>query len=236
MKSPLTVAFTIYCKLPEHTQDFGKLCITILPVIELADSGSYPVRVFNSHWNKEEIEISFQSNYEDPRRWYAGSLSYNCERIAADAFTLMPWFKRRFNDRHGYKDPRDILTVLSRHSRQVWYSSVFNHYIEAKHFDAVKELRCFYDTNVPGHTSGCTINAYAPAGSSPETIRAAVEKALRESRHCSGAEFAGWVANGSTWKAAHHDKLPVRPPSMEDVCAPLEVMPASSSSAAASAA
>lgn len=216
MKDNSIAVWRTFMTLPKHSNDFGKLVINLMfagrpQKAEYRTGFPFPVLPRGYSQRSEQIDLSFQCNYgavasgtANGPDWYGGSLKYSRDNITTD-FALAAWFKRTFKDPRSLTHPRTILDHLSRSkSVHVAHCLTISELVEAKHWQQANRYRCYHDVGAPRDGSeGCIINAYAIETASDEEITRIVSRAMRESRHCTDAQFAGWVANGSKWAVVH---------------------------------
>lgn len=232
MKTPKPIiVWRAFVHHPKHSSDFGKLSIDIMSG-SFAQPGQYrgdlpvPVVLVEGYSDRERITLEFQCNADiangtiDGREWYGGSMTYENRRITGQS-VIFQWFKNKFPDPYGYREPKAILEILKRHAKQVAYSITFNEYVEAHRWEEAENFRCYIDVGAKRcDSSGCVVNAYARVGATPEEITRIMSRTLRASQYCSDTEFSSWISNGSQWKEAYRCDGPPpnhRPPTLEDM-------------------
>ena len=118
----------------------------------------------------------------------------------------MPWIRRILPEDIGTDTPgaRKLWDIFTTHAKRVSYSCVMSEFVDAFRWEEAENYRCYIDKGVPQqHSEGCIVNAYAKANASDEVITQAVAKVLRQSHHCSDAQFADWINSGSRWQQAY---------------------------------
>ncbi len=209
---------------------YGSLSIEIQLAYKATDPYQLakPVPVYPTSWgSKETLEFKFQSSFqrdpEEPTSWYGGRLNFHSENIGGKS-VILPWFQRLLPEPIGTGNDavQTLWDALAKNAKRVAYSCVLNEFVDAFSWEKAESYRTYIDTGITRRGSeGCIINAYAPIDASNEVITHAISKALRESPHCSDAQFAEWITAGSLWKPAYHSgNLHHRPLDINEILHP----------------
>jgi hypothetical protein len=224
MKSNLFPIWFAHLEKPSDYQQYGHIDISIT-MGHRPPAGHYqlekpvPVILTPSYPNPGRITVRFQCNRgeiaegtTDGCRWYGGRMSYTCDDMRADCPT-MKWWRKNFNESQVHSC-RSMIEWLTSKATRVAYSVVMSEFVDARNHAAAESYRLFYETGIPGRheSNGCIINAYTHKDATDQEVTAAVTKALRESHHCSDADFAAWVTAGCQWNRSYYHESKLHTP------------------------